>query len=215
MSFGSIAGGIAGSGASSALGYAGGYFARRDQYALNKKARIKGPGWDVTGLRKAGLNPVLAVPSAGTGFSASAASGNAADIARSIDAVSAAGLKGNQSGVAREQERVLKNQVLNVRTDTAKKQMEAREATMRGNMYEALASSSASQAVIDRSVSDHFSKPGIKRYALSFLRALGGGSSAIDSASNVLRAFKKPTQSSININNRLPSAPLNFRSPRP
>ncbi len=70
MGFGSIVAslgmGALSSGGSSALGIGTGMINQRQQYGYNKKQRYYGPGWDVSGLRRAGLNPILAAGATGS-----------------------------------------------------------------------------------------------------------------------------------------------------
>lgn len=87
----------AAAGLSSATSAAGGLFSQKQQYGFNKQQRLKGPGWDVKGLRSAGLNPILAAtkghaPSTVGGFQVSPM-----DIAQSMERHSSSSAKGAEA----------------------------------------------------------------------------------------------------------------------
>lgn len=98
-----LVGGTSSSASSSALGFASSYYGREHAYGLNKQARIKGPSWDVEGLRRAGLNPVLAARGSGAGFSSSPLSSPASDIARSMESISSSSAKDADAKLKKEQ----------------------------------------------------------------------------------------------------------------
>lgn len=80
--------GAASSALSSAGQIGGGLISNKQQYEYSKEARLKGPGWDVKGLRDAGLNPILAAAKFGGATGGSPVSGfsvSPSDIAGSTE----------------------------------------------------------------------------------------------------------------------------------
>lgn len=89
----------------SLLGMAGSQFDRHQDYKYAKRTREQGPSQQVAGLRKAGLNPILATGSLGGVSSAGSHSSKPADVAGSIDKVSSAELRKSQQKLLNEQKR--------------------------------------------------------------------------------------------------------------
>lgn len=101
--FGSALGGLssaAGSGMAAAAPLLGQYFGNKLNYRFAKKTAIHGPSWQVKGLRRAGLNPILAVSS---GFKPNQMSSSSIDPTAAISNISS-------SKQARQQTRLLTDQ---------------------------------------------------------------------------------------------------------
>lgn len=96
-------GGAVGSFASGLLGAAGSEFSAKQAYRYDKKTAIHGPSWHVEGLRKAGLNPVLAAGSSPT-FGSSPSSISIPSVATSAKDYSFAKLQKSQLKVSQNQE---------------------------------------------------------------------------------------------------------------
>lgn len=106
MGLGSIAAGVASSLIGAGMSSAQGYLSQRSQYNFGKKETIHRPSWEVEGLKRAGLNPILAATGGWRG-SSSGVSGfapNPSDVARSVEALSSSSAKSTQSDVNEELE---------------------------------------------------------------------------------------------------------------
>lgn len=175
MGFGAIVGGIA----SSAVGAAGEYFAGRDsqkrQFKLNRRERLEGPGWDVRGLRNAGLNPILAY---GKGHSSSGVGGFSVrphDIAGQVEKFSASSAKDAQKEVSNE---VVK---------TEQKKQELLDKQIDKTHWES--SSASSQAFRDQLLAKAYNNPLVQKTA-PIMRAYSESGLPVSSAFQLFKLLK-------------------------
>lgn len=103
-----------GSAISSAVGGAssifGGAFSQKQQYKYNKAERLKGPGWDVKGLRDAGLNPILAAQKSGPTQGVGGFSVSPVDIAGQMDKISSSSAKDADAKIKKAQSESARSQ---------------------------------------------------------------------------------------------------------
>ena len=130
MGFGSVFKGALGSGIGSLFGIGQAAASAKMQYRYAKKMAQNAPSWNVAGLRKAGLNPILAANPAGGSPSAGMPPVSPPDVAGSAANLSSAKLKSAQESVAKNQEKITWNQALSSAskaiTDLRKQQWESK-----------------------------------------------------------------------------------------
>lgn len=156
MGFMTAVGGLVSTGLNSALGYA----SQKSQYRFSKKERLQGPSWDVQGLRKAGLNPILAAGARG-GSSSGVAPFSAADLA-------GASKSSSESNLATANKELVRNQIRITSAKADREEMINNEwkSNIGKDFYVPLAASSAAGAS-PSSVADTVLLPSLIRTAHS------------------------------------------------
>ncbi|AXL14444.1 DNA pilot protein [Microviridae sp.] len=105
-----LLGSIASAGFNALSSAAGGAFSQKQQYGYTKKERLKGPGWDVQGLRDAGLNPILAAQKSGPAHGVGGFAVSPADIAGQMEKISSSSAKDADASLKKESRRLVKEQ---------------------------------------------------------------------------------------------------------
>lgn len=176
MGFGSFLGSVASGGASSAASVIGGLVSQKQQYGYQKQWAKKGPGYQMQGLRDAGLNPILATGSfGGSNSGVSGFNTSAPDVARSLSSISSAKLNKAQIALVNEQRGKVQDERQKVRSETA---VSSAMATILGN-----------KAARDIMSTDEYVK---MRNVLPKVQAFSeaGGSATVNSALQLFKLLK-------------------------
>lgn len=181
MGLGALAASIgmsaASSAASTAFNIGPGLISQKQQYGYQKQWARKSPGYHVRGLKDAGLNPVLAAGSfgSGSGGNVSGFSASAPDIARSMSNISSAKLNKAQIDLVNEQRGKVEDERYKVRNETA---VASAMATILGN-----------KASRDIMSTDEYIR---MRKVLPKIQAFSeaGGSTTFNSALQLFKLFK-------------------------
>lgn len=160
---GSLLSGIAGSLAGSVLGSGSSAFTAKQQYRYSKKLAQQSPSWNVHGLRKAGLNPILAANPAGGSPSAGIAPAGSADISGGAESLSSASYK-------KRQEDLVGQHMALATAQTQQAYQLSRESFARQQTEMHRASSAQAQAKIDKQVQEVYSSS-LGKHILPVLRA--------------------------------------------
>ncbi|AXL14449.1 DNA pilot protein [Microviridae sp.] len=175
MGLGSALGGLASFGLSAASAVA----SQKQQYRYSKKERQQGPSWDVAGLRKAGLNPILAAGVRG-GSSHGVAPMSAADVAKSAEAYSSSSAKDSQGKLMKKQKELTDEQI---NTEISKQNVNSALSEKTRN--------EAYSAMVDAKVREKSGNLQMSNKLLQWSDAINksGGFGAINSAKGLVDAF--------------------------
>lgn len=160
----------------SAFSIGEGMIASAEQYRRNKKTALNAPSWQVQGLRKAGINPILAAQIGGapsTGLANMSSGGSVAGAAQSSSAAS-----------------INRKMLDNVKLQNTKLESEIHKTRAEADAASSAANIARNHSAIDGLVTDAYIK---NRALLPLLQAYNraGVSSAVNAATSLLKPFKK------------------------
>lgn len=160
----------------------GGSISQKQQYGYTKKERLKGPGWDVQGLRDAGLNPILAAQKSGPAYGVGGFAVSPADIAGQMEKISSSSAKD-----AQRKNMVKTGKILDIQRETELANMQR----ARNEAHSAASRSSidANESTLHGMMTDAYIKG---RKVLPMIEAISraGGFGAVSSANDIFRTVR-------------------------